>query len=110
MIGIGELIEKWTGTEIIDRWHHTSTDHVFEAEETGAGYKVWFWTAYVETHEETGEKRVRLRYKVGPKFYTETDWQLATTLSEESEYDTVLMRGRHDPTFPRDEYVEKITQ
>lgn len=90
-------------------YHHTSTDWVFEEEETGAGHKVWFRKAHVETHEDTGKKRVRLYTKTGPKFYDETQWNLATALSDRSDYETVVMRGLGKPTFPKNEYINKVS-
>ena len=92
-----------------DKYHTTSSDWVFTYNKTGAGYKVTFEQAIVQTHEETGEKRVKFRHKVGPKFYTETDWELATALTDRQDtYSTILMRGEYKPTFPKDEYLEEM--
>jgi len=92
-----------------DPYHTTSSDWVFTYNETGAGYKVTFEKAFVQTHEETGKKRVKFRYELGPKFYTETDWKLATAFTDrQGTYSTILMRGKYKPTFPKEEYLEEL--
>ena len=93
-----------------NKWHVTSAnDTVFTKEKTAAGHKVWFELAIVETHEETGDKRVKIRNRVGPRFFDENSWDLATALSDrQNTYSKIISLGKYKAAYPKDEYIDEI--
>jgi hypothetical protein len=102
--GVNNMFERFKQV-----WHETSSDWVFIEEETGSGHKVWFQKARIETHEDSGKKRVRFGSTIGPKFYEDASWQLATALTDRQDtYSTILMRGKFKPTFPKKEYKNEM--
>lgn len=105
---IGKIIEKLSLDSMRDKHHVIDSDTVFTEEETGAGHTVTFETAYVEEHEETGERCVNFRSYTTSEYFTESQWELATRTYDENNFSCVIHTSEHTYAFPKDEYIEEM--